>query len=189
MVAPLATEVDVRLASEERADLAAFLGTLTPEQRHAPTLCPGWRVRDLIAHVISYDNQSLRSLAALAAQAGFRLNRINDMALARYARHSPQQLLDLLAGNSRPRGLPAVLGGRAGLVEAPARRAAGPRTPAAKRTPLVRLEGRATLIRLTVFLARNAGGSVPLSDPGHAHVEPTSRPATGGVSRDRSSRL
>jgi hypothetical protein len=40
------------------------------------------------------------------------------VALARYAGHSPQQLLDLLTGNLRPRGQPAALGGRAGLVEA-----------------------------------------------------------------------
>ena len=106
------------LAGEERDDLAAFLGTLAPEQWQAPTLCARWRVRDVVAHVISYDDLSLRALAVLAARTGVRLGRINDVALARYAQHSPQQLLDLLAGNLQPRGQPAALGGRAGLVEA-----------------------------------------------------------------------
>jgi len=49
--------VDVRrLAREERADFAAFLATLSPQQWQAPTLCAAWRVRDVVAHVISYDD-------------------------------------------------------------------------------------------------------------------------------------
>jgi uncharacterized protein (TIGR03083 family) len=48
--------VDVgRLARDERADMAAFLGTLSPRQWQAPTLCGNWQVRDVVAHVISYD--------------------------------------------------------------------------------------------------------------------------------------
>jgi uncharacterized protein (TIGR03083 family) len=110
--------VDVRrLAAEERADLAAFLATLTPQQWQAPTLCTRWRVRDVVAHVISYDNLGARALLGVAARARFRPGRINDTALARYDRHKPEQLLALLADNLQPRGQPAALGGRAGLVE------------------------------------------------------------------------
>ncbi len=106
-----------RLAADERADLAEFLATLTPRQWQAPTLCTRWRVRDVVAHVISYDNLGARGLLGVAARARFRPGRINDTALARYDRHTPEQLLALLAGNLQPRGQPAALGGRAGLVE------------------------------------------------------------------------
>jgi uncharacterized protein (TIGR03083 family) len=110
--------VDVcRLAGDERADLAAFLATLTPEQWQAPTLCTRWRVRDVVAHIISYDNLGARELLAVAARARFRPGRINDTALTRYDQHSPEQLVALLTGNMRPSGQPAALGGRAGLVE------------------------------------------------------------------------
>jgi uncharacterized protein (TIGR03083 family) len=110
--------VDVRrLARDERADLAAFLTTLTPQQWQAPTLCARWRVRDVVAHVISYDNLDVRALIAVAARARFRPGRINDTALTRYDQHTPEQLLALLTGNLQPRGQPAALGGRAGLVE------------------------------------------------------------------------
>ncbi len=65
--------VDVRrLARDERADLAALLATLSPQQRQAPTLCPGWRVRDVVAHVISYDDLDARSLLAHVIQHRFR---------------------------------------------------------------------------------------------------------------------
>jgi hypothetical protein len=70
--------VDVRrLARDERADLAAFLATLSPQQWQAPTLCTQWRVRDVVAHVISYDDLDARGLLALAVRGRFRLGRIN----------------------------------------------------------------------------------------------------------------
>jgi uncharacterized protein (TIGR03083 family) len=40
-----------RLALEERADLVAFLATLSPRQWQAPALCAQWRVRDVAAHL------------------------------------------------------------------------------------------------------------------------------------------
>jgi uncharacterized protein (TIGR03083 family) len=110
--------VDVRrLAQEERADFAAFLATLPRDQWQAATLCAKWRVRDVVAHVISYDAVGMRELVTLAAQGQLRISRINAAALARYDRHGPEQLLALLRDRLRPRGLPAALGGRVALVE------------------------------------------------------------------------
>jgi len=43
------------MATAERTDLADFLVTLTPEQWEAPSLCEDWRVRDVVAHVMSFD--------------------------------------------------------------------------------------------------------------------------------------
>ncbi|GAB3272008.1 maleylpyruvate isomerase family mycothiol-dependent enzyme [Sinomonas notoginsengisoli] len=37
----------------ERAALASLLWRLPPEQWNVPSLCPGWRVRDVAAHIIS----------------------------------------------------------------------------------------------------------------------------------------
>jgi uncharacterized protein (TIGR03083 family) len=68
--------VDIRrLAREERADLAAFLATLPPQQWQAPTLCGQWQVRDVVAHVISYDDLHKRGLLTLAAPADSGLTR------------------------------------------------------------------------------------------------------------------
>lgn len=107
-----------RLAREERADFAAFLATLSPQQWQAPTLCTAWRVRDVVAHVISYDDLGARDLLLLGARGRFRLGRINAAALRRYDTRSPEQLLALLADHPQPRGVvPAALGGLAGLAE------------------------------------------------------------------------
>jgi uncharacterized protein (TIGR03083 family) len=107
-----------RLARDERADLAAFLATLSPQQWQAPTLCARWRVRDVVAHVISYDGLNARGVLIHAVRAGIRLDRINALALARYDMHTPEQLLALLTHHLQPHGLvPAALGGRVALVE------------------------------------------------------------------------
>ncbi len=41
------------LARAEREDLLDLLGGLTPAQWRAPSLCAGWSVRDVVAHVLS----------------------------------------------------------------------------------------------------------------------------------------
>ncbi|GAA1865548.1 hypothetical protein GCM10009836_52420 [Pseudonocardia ailaonensis] len=46
------------MAVAERGDLAELLATLEPEQWDAPTLCDEWRVREVVAHMVSYDELS-----------------------------------------------------------------------------------------------------------------------------------
>lgn len=106
-----------RLARDERADLAAFLTTLPPEQWQAPTLCAHWRVRDVVAHIISYDELDMRSLLGHVIQGRFWSKRVNALAMAPYSTCSPEQLLALLTAHLQPRGLPAALGGRVALAE------------------------------------------------------------------------
>lgn len=106
-----------RLARAERADLAAFLATLPPDQWQAPSLCTGWRVRDVVAHVICYDELDARAVLARAVQARFRPSRVNAAVLAGYDTRTPEQLLALLTAHLQPRGLEALLGGRVALVE------------------------------------------------------------------------
>jgi len=61
----------MRLARDERADLPDFLATLTPEQWDAPTLCTLWRVRDVVAHIFSYEDLGLLALVGRFAAARF----------------------------------------------------------------------------------------------------------------------
>jgi uncharacterized protein (TIGR03083 family) len=106
-----------RLARDERSDLAAFLAALPPQDWQAPSLCAGWRVRDVAAHVIGYDELSRRDLLACVVRGRFRVSRVNAVALTRYQTRTPEQLLALLTARLQPHGLHAALGGRVGLVE------------------------------------------------------------------------
>jgi uncharacterized protein (TIGR03083 family) len=105
------------LASAERADLAAFLDTLTPEEWDAPTLCTRWRVRDVVAHVISYDHLDRRGLAARFAKGRFHPDRVNEVGVTELRDRSPAELLALLRERLEPRGLTAGFGGRIALAD------------------------------------------------------------------------
>jgi uncharacterized protein (TIGR03083 family) len=97
--------VDVRrLARDERADFAAFLATLSPQQWQAPTLCARWRVRDVVGHVISYDELDARGLLAHVVRGRFRPDQVNAAALVGYVTRTPEQLLTLLTDHLQPRG-------------------------------------------------------------------------------------
>lgn len=106
-----------RLAREERADFAAFLATLSPGEWEAPTLCAGWRVRDVVAHVISYDELDGRRLAGRFAKGWFLPGRVNAIGLAEYNTRSPEELLAVLRDHLEPRGLPVAFGGVVALVD------------------------------------------------------------------------
>ncbi len=86
----------------ERARLAAILVELTADQWAAPSLCAGWRVSEVVAHITMPFRLSGRQFAVgmLAARGNF--NRMAD----RYARRDaaampPEQLLACLRDNTR----------------------------------------------------------------------------------------
>lgn len=104
------------LAYEERSDLAAFLSSLSPQDWHIESLCTGWTVKDVVAHVISYEDLTTYSLIKRFAKG--RVVRANEVGVAEYSSLSPQELLDALNRHLRPRGLTAGFGGMIGLVDA-----------------------------------------------------------------------
>jgi uncharacterized protein (TIGR03083 family) len=105
------------LARQEREDFAALLADFSPEQWEAPTLCDRWRVRDVVAHVISYDELDRLGLLGRFAKGRFLLNRINAVGVADYASRPPQELSELMRIHAEPSGLPAGFGGMIALVD------------------------------------------------------------------------
>ena len=104
-----------QLAADERRDFADFLETLSTEQWNGPTLCADWNVRDVVAHVISYEEAGTLALAGTFLRAAFRPDRVNDLRRHRYADHTPEQLIEFLRKHPHPRGLTAGAGGGIGL--------------------------------------------------------------------------
>jgi uncharacterized protein (TIGR03083 family) len=91
------------LAGETRAErerLAGLLGDLTPEQWGAPSLCDGWRVREVVAHMtMPYRTNAVGVLAGLV-RARFSFNRYADRDARSATRAmSDAELLGLLRRN------------------------------------------------------------------------------------------
>lgn len=100
----------LEMATAERTDLADFLATLRPEQWETPSLCEGWRVRDVVAHVMSFDGVSLLGMFRRALRA--RMVHINQVGVDELASLTTEQLLHRLRTQLRPQGLATTFGGR-----------------------------------------------------------------------------
>lgn len=105
------------MASEERAEMADFLASLSSEQWDHPSLCVGWRIRDVAAHVVSYEEHGWDDLIKRVVEARFRPSQVNQVALSQYAALDPQELVTFVRGHLTPRGATARFGGRVGLVD------------------------------------------------------------------------
>src|ERR1700761_876825 len=105
----------MEMARAERADLAEFLATLTPQQWAAPSLCTKWTVKDVVAHMISYEELGAVGLVKRFVKGW--IVRANQVGVDEFAALSPQQLLEFLRGHLTPRGLTAGFGGMIALVD------------------------------------------------------------------------
>ena len=105
------------LAEEERGELLALTEGLTAEQWESPSLCDGWTVRDVVVHVVSFDELSWSGLVTTFLRGGLAPNRVNGVALGRYAEAGPAEVVELLRRTQRPRGLTAAMGGGIALTD------------------------------------------------------------------------
>ncbi|MEU5883873.1 maleylpyruvate isomerase family mycothiol-dependent enzyme [Spirillospora sp. NPDC047279] len=82
------SELRTEIAAE-RGALAALLGALEPADWDRPSLCEGWRVREVAAHITtSYRSSGARFLWELA-KGGGRMNRVLDKMARRDAAAIP----------------------------------------------------------------------------------------------------
>ncbi|MGW1376288.1 maleylpyruvate isomerase family mycothiol-dependent enzyme [Streptomyces sp. NPDC002446] len=71
--------MDIKTAiAAERRELADLLTGLTDEQWDAPTLCAGWRVREVAAHMSMGFRYSFPKVAAELLKAGGNINKVAD---------------------------------------------------------------------------------------------------------------
>ncbi|MBB4774436.1 maleylpyruvate isomerase family mycothiol-dependent enzyme [Actinomadura livida] len=84
----------------ERERLADLLGDLAPEQWDTPSLCDGWRVREVVAHMtMAYRTKAIQVMAGIV-RARFSFNRYADRdARAATQAMSEAELLGLLRRN------------------------------------------------------------------------------------------
>jgi uncharacterized protein (TIGR03083 family) len=92
----------------ERLALIDFLETLSPTDWAVPSLCAGWTVQDVAAHLASASAIGVGELLAVSARAGFRPNRVNLENARRWSQRGPRVIIDQLRRNAeegrRPMG-------------------------------------------------------------------------------------
>src|SRR3954463_255404 len=83
-----------QLHDEENADFSAFLHTLEPADWECPSLCPGWRVRDVVGHILDSNELKLWTLPIRLGRYGVSSDRSGQAySIARAEGRSPASLL------------------------------------------------------------------------------------------------
>ncbi len=105
------------LARRERERFAELLAGLTDEQWEAPSLCRGWSVRDVAAHVVAYLGQSVPALTVNMIRARGDVDRLNARMASGGATWTPTDLVELMRRDAAPAGAGGLYGGRVALIE------------------------------------------------------------------------
>jgi uncharacterized protein (TIGR03083 family) len=92
----------------ERASLAEFLDTLTPEQWSAPTWCDKWNVQQLVAHLTAAGNITAPHFFAGFVKAGFNFDKTVETDLLNYSAGTPADVKarydKIIMSNRKPPG-------------------------------------------------------------------------------------
>jgi uncharacterized protein (TIGR03083 family) len=107
----------IDLATAERRDLLALLETLTDAQWEARSLCEDWTVRQVAAHVVSYDDLRVRQLIPRMARGRFRVTGMNPHRVREYDAATPADVLGEVRAHLTPRGVTALFGGGIALTD------------------------------------------------------------------------
>jgi uncharacterized protein (TIGR03083 family) len=84
----------LRSIRDERVRTTTFLRALEPPQWDTATALPGWRIREVVAHLISLDVSALNgSILPVAMGSMERLERWNDRQVGKRANRPPSELI------------------------------------------------------------------------------------------------
>ena len=101
------------LVRAERLALIDLLETLDPQEWATPSLCDGWTVQDVAAHLASAPALTTRQAVFEMARVGFRPNRFNTASTRRWTRrHGSAAIVRQLKANAesdaKPVGVPPI---------------------------------------------------------------------------------
>jgi uncharacterized protein (TIGR03083 family) len=82
-----------KMIHDERARVADMLEALTPEQWTADTLCAGWNVRQVAAHIMNAGEQTPRKFLGGLLANGFRFNVMMDRAARKSGELAPNEII------------------------------------------------------------------------------------------------
>lgn len=81
------------LVQQERVSLVDDLADLTEEQWETPSLCSGWTVHDVAAHLVDNARTTRWGIVVAMARARFDFDRQNDQGVARHKGVTPAETL------------------------------------------------------------------------------------------------
>lgn len=93
-----------RLVFDEREDILAFLRGLTSEQWQTPSLCAGWLIRDVVAHLLvdePVQRGMARRLLPLLVKQGLSVDRVNSAWIAGNRHRASGSLVAAFEADSR----------------------------------------------------------------------------------------
>jgi len=91
------------LVRDELTDLSTLLSELTDDQWDAPSLCDGWRVRDVVGHACTGYAYSLSKVLGLTARNGFSISKAaNNVAIEYASARTPAELRTAFAKATAP---------------------------------------------------------------------------------------
>jgi len=100
MTMPLTDLQLQKLIAAERGDLAELLSGLPDQSWNAPTLCAGWRVREVVAHMEMLYRYSAKQFVTEIVKSGGRFHRMADRCAKRDAAASPSELVTVMAAHA-----------------------------------------------------------------------------------------
>lgn len=102
-------ETSWRVIERERLSLATLLEGLTDEQWNAPSMCDGWRVKDVAAHVaLAPQPPSPFTMVVEGVRAAGRFHKLNHDLSVRHAERPGADLVAELRDHAASRRLPRV---------------------------------------------------------------------------------
>ena len=100
-----------------RLGIADMLQSLSAAEWDEPSLCRGWRVRDVAGHLAVVPVITTWQMMRVAPRAGFDPNRINTAVATREGSRPPEQILASLRERAGARGTARMLDSRNALFD------------------------------------------------------------------------
>src|SRR5258708_15995706 len=95
-----------KLIHEQREKVGTMLGTLTDAEWEAASLCAGWRVRDVVAHMVETQLMTPPRFVGRFAGAGFNFDKFAANGIAQHSTQTPAQLLPQDSDSATPTTAP-----------------------------------------------------------------------------------
>jgi uncharacterized protein (TIGR03083 family) len=95
---------------DQRRQLTGILETLDETQWDIPSLCSGWAVRDVVGHLVSFQEVGVSKVILRMLVNGFNFNKMNAKLAKDVGKHSPAELIGLMRKHTESRWTPPGLG-------------------------------------------------------------------------------